>query len=91
MQARSILSRANWVWEAFRDFLKVSRTDGRFFLLTKRARNHPIKLEGSDMAERKTVVYGTLDWRVQWPPRLLDVLVPKGPANIVLEEGVRAQ
>lgn len=64
---------------------------GRFFLLTKRSRNHPIKLEGSDMAERKNIVCGTLDWRVPWPPRFLDVLVSKGPVNIVLEEGVRAQ
>jgi len=71
--------------------LKVLRTDGRFFLLTKRARNHSIKLEGSDMAERKTIVYGSLDWRVQWPPRFLDVLVAKGPVNIVLEEGAFAR
>jgi hypothetical protein len=77
--------------EALRDFPKVSRTDGRSFLLTKRARNHPIKLEGSDMAERQTIVYGTLDWRVQWPPRFLDAMVPKGSVDTVLEEGVRAQ
>jgi hypothetical protein len=57
---------------AFQDFITIGRNDGRLTLLANRARRRAITIEPADAAESKTVVYGTLDWSLRWPPRPLE-------------------
>jgi hypothetical protein len=69
---------------AFQDFITIGRTDGRLTLLASRARNHPIAVEPADAQDCKAIVYGTLDWRLRWPPRPLGRRTQSRDVNVIL-------
>jgi hypothetical protein len=71
---------------AFQDFLTIGRTDGRLVFLANRARNRPVSVEPADTQDCKAIVYGTLDWRLRWPPRVLGQRAPPPAVDVILRQ-----